>query len=309
MRETLYLKTRQFFFWFFFFVFIIFTPWAVFYSLGYKFDYGAKKFVKTGAISIKAYPRQVEVYLNNKKIKDSSPCVIRELLPGKYEIRLEKEGFLPYRINLEVRPSLVAEIDAVLLLEEKEAKEIDLDFEIFRFFVVKQILGEKIVAFTDKGIYLLDSEFKEEKKISQSSFSRETAAGIYEIRLASNKLVFWDKNNLWLVKWPEFLDFRLDLENPPQIIYRSSEDIKEVFFALKDRYLIVQEGKKVFALDVNNPQASFEIITLLSNAGCIFYSSRSETLYINDILNNKPHFFKIGLLPFIHERKDTQKNP
>ncbi len=311
MKEKTYLLLRKIFFWLSFLAFFVSTPLVVFYSLGYKFNFSTKKFIKTGVIAVKTNPREVNVYLDNKKIEKLSPCVIRELLPGEYAVLLEKEGFYPYQLTVNVKPSLVSEIDVVLISRQKEAERINLEFDIQRFFVIKHILGEKILAFTDKGVYLLDSDFKDAKEISSTRLSKEELDAIEGFKTSNNRIVFWDRNNLRLLELPEFPEFKERKDKGAILIYQAEAGIRDIFFGLKDRYLIIHDGLKVIVLDIQNPGTYFDIWDLKSRDARIFYNSRSEVLYINDkdSRTHKPVFFKMGLMPLIHERKEIEKNP
>jgi hypothetical protein len=166
MREkSYYLFLRKLFFWLFSFSFILFTPVIVYYSLGYKFDIKSKKFLKTGAISIKTFPKGISVYLDGKKINETSPCILRDLMPQEYTIDLEKEGFYPYSVTVEVKPSFIEKVDVFLVPQMGDVKKLAADLYIYKFFIIKHLFGKKILAFTDKGIYSIDDDFKTIKKI------------------------------------------------------------------------------------------------------------------------------------------------
>jgi len=307
MKENNYFIFRKFFFWLSFFAFVIFTPVIVYYSLGYQFDFAYKKFIKTAAISLKTFPRGIDVYLDGKKVKDASPCVIRNILPKDYTLLLEKEGFYPYQVHVLLKPSMIAELDIILIAKTKNVEKIKFDFNIYKFFVSKHFLGEKIIAFTDKGIYFLDRDFKNAKLISSVILGEELANSIVDFKEGNNRLVFWNKNNIWITDVVE--PFSKEESNVISI-YKSGEDIKEVFFGLKDRYLIIHDGLRVIAQDVQNPGISFNIYELESASSKIFYDDNSEILYIRDKVptENKFSLFKIELMPLINERKDTEKN-
>lgn len=307
MKENNYFILRKLFFWLSFFAFVIFTPIIVYYSLGYQFDFAYKKFIKTAAISLKTYPKGIEVYLDGKKIKDASPCVIRSLLPKDHTLLLEKEGFYPYQVHVLLKPSMVAELDIILIARTKNVEKIKFDFNIYKFFVSKHFLGEKIIAFTDKGIYFLDRDFKNAKLISSVVLGEELANTIDGFKEGNNRLVFWNKNNIWITDVVE--PFSKEESNVISI-YKSGEDIKEVSFGLKDRYLIIHDGMRVIAQDVQNPGIFFNIYELKSASSKIFYDNNSEILYIRDKVptENKFSLFKIELMPLIDERKDAEKN-
>lgn len=314
MKETTYLFLRKFFFLLTIFVFAFLAPIIVFNSLGYKFDRNAGKFLKTGAVSVRTSPWGASIFLDDVKLDETTPSVLREILPREYSIRLEKTGFYPYQIFVDAKPATVSEVDVVLLPRKKNVEKLKFNFNIYRFFVNKYFFGERIVVFTDQGIYFLDPDFKNIKKISSEIFDPDVVASLEGLNEWNDRLIFWNKNNIWMarVPVPEEED-----QNPVTAIYKSEKEIKQVFFGFKDRYLIIHDGLTIVAVDIENPKAFFPVYRLDSAKSQIFYDTRSQTLLIRDTIpatNNSPFFkndfslFKIQLLPIIAEEK-TGREP
>ncbi|MEO8065317.1 MAG: PEGA domain-containing protein [Candidatus Doudnabacteria bacterium] len=88
-------------------LFMFITPVLVLYARGFQFDWHTHKIVKTGAIVIKTDPSGAEVYLSDKKQSDTTPDSIRFLLPGDYNLRIEKDGYQPWAKRLTVREQFV----------------------------------------------------------------------------------------------------------------------------------------------------------------------------------------------------------
>ncbi|MCK9614818.1 MAG: PEGA domain-containing protein [Candidatus Omnitrophica bacterium] len=306
MQEKYYSLLRHISFWLFSLTFVALTPVIVYYSLGYKFDVQSKKFLKTGALSIKTFPRAIAVYLDGKKMDELTPSTIRELMPRKYDLVLEKEGFYPYHIETEIKPSLVNSIDVFLIPKIKGIEKIKFDFNIYRFFVIKQIFTEKILIFTDKGIYFLDADLEGAKKISDQVFTETLANSIQEVIENNNKLIFWNRKNIWIV---DISNEKTLNANMASLLYTAERNIKDVFLGLRERYAIVNDGLKVIALDMDNLGISFEIYVLNNQNSKIFYDARSETLYIGDKLPQTGTFslFKIGIMPLIEERLSDER--
>ncbi|MCK9573507.1 MAG: PEGA domain-containing protein [Candidatus Omnitrophica bacterium] len=306
MQEKYYSLLRRISFWLFSLAFVILTPVIVYYSLGYKFDIKSKKFLKTGALSIKTFPRAITVYLDGRKIDELTPSTIRELMPRKYDLVLEKEGFYSYRMEIEIRPSLVNNVDVFLIPKIRGIEKIKFNFNIYKFFVIKQIFTEKILVFTDRGIYFLDPYWEGAKKISKQVFTEALANSIQGVIENNNKLIFWNSKNVWIVDASN--GKTLDA-NIASLFYTAERNIKDVFLGLKDRYVIVNDGLKVIVLDMDNLGVSFEIYTLNNANSKIFYDTRSETLYIRDKLPQTDTFslFKIEIMPLIGERLSDER--
>lgn len=308
MKEETYLILRKFAFWIMSFVFIFLTPLIVFYSVGYKFDPASSKFLKTGLISIKTFPRGVDVFLNAQKTGDATPCVLRGLLPKKYFVVLEKEGFYSYEMQVYVRPSFVSELDVVLVPKEKNIERLKFNFNVYRFFVSKQYFGGKIVFFADKGIFILDTDFKNIQKVSSIDLGSALVDSIEGLKQYNDHLIFWNKNNIWMVEAIES-----DANAMPDIVplYETQEEIKDVFLGMKDRYLVVHAGLNVFALDVYNPLVIFPVFTPQSQEAKIFYDERTETLFIRDFVPASESYslYRVELVPIMHEKKEYEKIP
>ncbi len=303
MQDSIYLILRKIFFWFFLLAFLILTPIIVYYSLGYKFDAMAKKFLKTGAISIKTFPKGINVYLDGKKIKETTPCTIRELLPKEYNLTLEKEGFYPYEMKVEVKPSQIQDIDIFIVPRMVDITKLKMDLHIYKFFVAKHLFGETIIVFTDKGIYFLDGDFKGARKVSSQIFEENIANSIENLKENNGRFLFWNKNNLWMLDSSQVND--KDEKYPgAMLIYKAEDEIKDVFFGFRGKYIVIHDGLKVIALDAENLKVSFPLYELKSVRSKIFYDSRSETIYIQDKVQGTNGFslFRAEIIPLINER-------
>lgn len=306
MQEKYYSIIRHLSFWTFSLAFIFLTPVIVYYSLGYKFDIKSKKFLKTGALSIKTFPRAITVYLDGQKMDELTPSTIRELMPRKYNLVLEKEGFYPYSMEIEIKPSLVNSVDVFLVPKIEGIEKVKFDFNIYKFFLMRQIFTEKILVFTDKGIYFLDTGFEGVKKISEQVFEERLANSIEEVIANNNKLIFWNKKNIWVV---DVSSENVSSGNMASLIYTAENNIKDVFLGLRERYLIVADGLKVVAVDMENLGMNFEIYNLNNNNSKIFYDARSETLYIKDKIPHTESFslFKIEIMPLVGGRISNER--
>jgi hypothetical protein len=92
-------------------VFVVATPILVFYARGYEIDWHNKQFVKTGTFVIKTLPTKADIYLNNKKLKGQAPQNVRFLLPGEYDVRIEKDGYQSWTKRLAIHPQFATWIN------------------------------------------------------------------------------------------------------------------------------------------------------------------------------------------------------
>lgn len=306
--EKSYLIIRRTVYWSLFLLFFVVAPTLVFYSLGYQFDQQSKKFLKTGAISIKTFPKGAAVSLNNQKLTDTTPCTLRDLLPRQYSLILDKEGFYPYQIPVDVKQAAVSEIDVVLVPKMENVEKLKLDLNIYKFFVSKRLFGDKIIVLADKGIYSISPDLKDARKISSQNLGEKVLNSIENFKESTGRMVFWNKDNVWTLEDTENTDNDKDVIVP---LYESADEVKEVFFGLKEHYLIIQDGLKVVAVDIQNPKVFFTIMELKNRYSRIFYDPSSEALYVKDRIpdSNAFSFFKIELIPFIEKKKTNEKTP
>lgn len=118
-------------------LFIVACPLTVMYSQGYRvsFEQGSIKVSKTGGIFVKAYPKQVEVKIEEataakKTINERTDflfgsLLVENLFPKKYHIEIKKDGYQAWRKTLEVKEKEVAGIKNIVLFQEAR------DFPVF----------------------------------------------------------------------------------------------------------------------------------------------------------------------------------
>jgi len=269
--------------------------------LGYQFNPKLKHFQKTGVISIRSLPSQAEVYLQDKRVDKLSPCDIRELLPGRYRIRLEKENFYPYEVNIEVKPALVSLLDAMLIPRIKDIEKIKPESNVYKFFVMEHLFGKKIIALAKEGIYIFNEDLEEIAKVAPVALTEQELTSIKGIREGRNNFVFWNLEDIWLIDYGAWVVKKeLTLEH----LYKAPEPIETVFFGFKDHYLIIQTETKIIALDVKNRDVVFGIYRLNSKEAQVYYDISSDTLFIKDKLPSSEKFtlFKINVAKKIYEK-------
>jgi len=92
------------------------------YSQGYRFDIKKFQFVETGAIYIKVFPEEANLYIDDEYINKTSfftrDILVQNLLPENYNIRVEKEGYHFWEKNLEIESKKVTEAKYIILFNE-----------------------------------------------------------------------------------------------------------------------------------------------------------------------------------------------
>jgi hypothetical protein len=158
-------RTRTILFLIFFLLFFIISGSILLYIQGYRFDFKNRKFKKTGGLFLKIFPKQAKVYLDDKFLKKTDfifgTVLIENLLPKKYKVRVEKEGYFPWEKSLEIKENEVAEVKNIILFP-KEIKPKILFTNIENFWVSPK---GKIVLLEKGGLLSLFDQKEGAKKI------------------------------------------------------------------------------------------------------------------------------------------------
>lgn len=123
------LKFRRFLYIFFILLFFIITPLVWLYTAGYKLT-GGWQIQKTGMLIIETEPRGAKIYINDepkqqflKKIfsgKNSyitTPAKIKNLLPEKYDIKIEKKNYWPWEKKITIESGKTTFLEDVRLFK------------------------------------------------------------------------------------------------------------------------------------------------------------------------------------------------
>ncbi len=107
-------------------VFFISGAIIVLYVQGFRLDFANFRITKVGAIFVRAFPKDAQIILDGKEVKNSSGLfedgtLLGNLFPKSYFLELRRVGYKKWRENVSVNPSVVAEMkNAVLVPEQSE---------------------------------------------------------------------------------------------------------------------------------------------------------------------------------------------
>ena len=73
--------------------FVVFATLLIFVANGYYFNLKTFKLQKTGMIVLRGSNGGIAIIVNGKKSQNSFPIKLRRLIPGRYDIKIEKEGY------------------------------------------------------------------------------------------------------------------------------------------------------------------------------------------------------------------------
>lgn len=146
---------RQLFFLFFFFLFIVTVPIVILSARGYLFDWNNNIFVFSGSISVKSWPRNIDIYLNGEKQKYRDLNIINNTMslnairPGRYELRCEKPGYTSWQKTIDVHSGISTEFWNVLLFPLEKKHKTFTTPSVEQFFISPRTKGELVYFYHD----------------------------------------------------------------------------------------------------------------------------------------------------------------
>ena len=156
-------KTRDYLLVIFVILFIFLTIFISLSASGYKFNLNwplrfNKLLQKTGMLALDTAPRGAIVYLDDKPQKDSTwrpwkknyittPVKIKNVLPGEYNLRLEREGYWPFEKKIRINSG-----------QTTFAENINLFRDDLPLLVTKSNLNELSLSSNKKYLYLISDK-------------------------------------------------------------------------------------------------------------------------------------------------------
>lgn len=193
------------------------------YAQGYRYNFTERRFVRTGAIYLKANT-DADVFLDNKLVGSTTfignSYLINNLLPGVYEVKLSKNNFFQWQKKILVEEGLVNEFSRILLLSKnnEEAEHLKKELaEIMKSVAIPETAVKERFFIKNKTLFK-NLEPKPEK-IADNVLGFSLSGG-------ENKLLWWGANELWIM-WLSDADYQpYKKENERELITRFSARIK-----------------------------------------------------------------------------------
>lgn len=111
---------RRILFYIFFSAYLVLCPLIVFYAFGYIFTPKVEEgFVKTGLVHVETLPGNASLSIANRRYSQKTPATIRNLLAGKYAVKLSLKGYRPWVREVTIAAGKAVNFEKVLLLPEK----------------------------------------------------------------------------------------------------------------------------------------------------------------------------------------------
>jgi len=103
-------------------LFLIVTPYIIFYSLGYRIDFANMKVFATGGIYVRVFPSGADITVDSK-IKNSTSLFsnavfLQNLTPEQHVVLIQKDGYYDYQKTLVVREKEVTKLENIILFKK-----------------------------------------------------------------------------------------------------------------------------------------------------------------------------------------------
>jgi len=223
-------------------VFLVLSYVVILYAQGYKYSFSENKFFETGAIYLKVNT-EADVYLDDKLLGNTSffgnSYRIEGLLPDKYEIKVQKDGFSSWQKSATVDEGFVSEFSKIFLISQDAKGQEELAEEITLIFSVRSSASEPFAV--KKGV--LSTSDKTPEKIA-------TNVKGFAVSKDRNKLAWWTANEVW-VMWLNDSNYQpYHKKGDKELITRFSTQIKKVaWFRDEDHLIIDSNGYKILEID------------------------------------------------------------
>jgi hypothetical protein len=94
---------------------ILLAIYLVLVANGYKINYQTRSIQKTGMIYVKSDPTNVDIFINNRLVANQSPYRMLELLPGRYDVLIEKLDYYSWTKSVNVNEGMASAFENVEL--------------------------------------------------------------------------------------------------------------------------------------------------------------------------------------------------
>jgi len=294
-------RVRTILFLFLLILFLIIAFLAVFYSMGWRFDWKTKKITQPGIFYFKVWPRSAEIYLDGK-LKDKTDfffgsVLIENLLAKNYKVEIKKQGFHTWEKMLEIKKREATEAKNIVLIPENPNFRI-ITNKVNDFFFSPD--GKKIVL-KNPGwslkLFEIDKNVKSHL-INEMDIS-EKEVQIFDLNFSpdSNKVLLElglkEKISYYLLKIDESpaVLSSLDFLNSPEKVYFFPKNPQKLFVFKENELSEVNLSTK----EISSPILK-NIITFTTSYNNVYYLDTSGFVFKNNLSFSQEE--RLNIIPF-----------
>ena len=293
------------------FLFTITALSTIFYSLGWRIDWREKKIVQTGVFYFRVWPISSDVKIipiqNNSPQENNSiekktgaflgSVYIENLIPKKYKIIIEKEGFYPWEKILEIKEGNVTESKNIVLIK-KEPFLNRIEENIINYFVSPE--EKKIIFIKNNDIILFDIPKNKKTSLGLVDIFLKDNEDILGIIFSKNeeKIILETKEKYFLANIEEIPVniSSLDVDGSLNILFNPSDS--DSFIIYKDNNLIeinIKGESKIIYEEVISFSLYREKIYYLNKQGFLIFENEKinkEALKIKESAEYNLYFLE-----------------
>lgn len=271
-------KIRAFLFYLSVLIFLIGLPFILSFALGYKFNRRTFKFTKTGLLVIKTQPSGASVYLGGKLLNAKTPLTVTELLPGRYQLRLELERHYPWLNEVNIDTGKVTRMERIILFPlRSNIKQLNRE-KISSFWVDEERGTVYYINLEDNSISKADLEGKNCEKVV-NFLSLQPPAIKWKLSPDKEKVLYFNAHQVGITHLePQNKLFR----EFPFILNYTDDRIIDVFWHSDSYHLILVSHKNIEVLEAQPRSELIVLVNLNKKNTSSFYDIRTDTLYFLD---------------------------
>jgi len=272
-------KIRSILFYLSLFIFLIGLPFILSFALSYRFNPRTFKFTKAGLVALKTQPQGASIYLDGKLLNEKTPATINELLPAKYNIRLELEKYYPWIGEVGVEAGKVTRLEKIILFPLRpNIKQLNIE-EISSFWMDEEMETIYYIDQQDNIIYKSDLEGEGFKEIAK----------LPEIKPLPKKWkISPDRKKLLGFNLHQIAIIYLNTQNGssavgfPFVLEYSSHKIVDIFWYSDSYHFILVTDRNIVVLDADTQTIPVNLVNLNKENISCFYNDNEDTLYFLD---------------------------
>lgn len=100
--------------------FFAISPLIILYTAGFRYDWSNHSVATTGVLSVDVQPDDAKVYVNDSLVRKSIPIRLANLAPGSYSIRIERDGYRPWKKDIDIFSNQTTFIKDVTLFKDAQ---------------------------------------------------------------------------------------------------------------------------------------------------------------------------------------------
>lgn len=242
-------RIRQFIFLLFVVLFLVTSAATLLYASGYRFNVASRRIVQTGILFINGRPRDADVYLNNRLVSQTLPFRAIHLIPGSYQIRVEKDGYFAWEKNLAVYPRETTFATEITLWRNEPSARVDDMREVAAWREQLSASAIKPSDLTHNNRFLV---WQADGTVHLAYTDQEKTSEPLPIVSRERPEIQWNApRKSWLLKNDHELWF-IDTEGATQLIERSGQPITHALLLDDLPYLLTQVGNEIKIMELDD---------------------------------------------------------